>query len=188
MWKSYNLFQNLCKYLFLKNLNLCKDVYFELIIIINKPYKPNKMRKLIYIPILSIFCITILFVSCKPSAKEEAAQENVTKAKDDLAKVRQEANEQEWQSFKYEVNNVIAKNDERIAELKKGMNNSTKSADIEYQKKVNALKAKNDSLKLKMKEYKNDANSNWQSFKSEFNHDMEGIGNALNDLTIDNKN
>jgi len=29
--------------------------------------------------------------------------------------------------------------------------------------------------------------SNWESFKREFNHDMDEIGQALKDLTVDNK-
>jgi hypothetical protein len=29
--------------------------------------------------------------------------------------------------------------------------------------------------------------SDWESFKREFTHDMEGLGQALNDLTVNNK-
>jgi hypothetical protein len=29
--------------------------------------------------------------------------------------------------------------------------------------------------------------SNWESFKREFNHDMDEIGKSLEDLTVDNK-
>jgi hypothetical protein len=38
-----------------------------------------------------------------------------------------------------------------------------------------------------MKAYKNDADSDWQSFKREFNHDMDELGNAFNNLTVNNK-
>lgn len=145
------------------------------------------MKKLLFIPIVAIFSAATLFVSCKPSAKEEAAKENVEEAKEDLAEARQEANEEEWQSFKNEMNAVIDKNDARIAELKKDMKKTGQKADAEYDRKIDALKAKNDSLKVKMEGYKNDANSDWQSFKTEFNHDMEGLGDALNNLTVNNK-
>jgi DNA-directed RNA polymerase subunit N (RpoN/RPB10) len=30
--------------------------------------------------------------------------------------------------------------------------------------------------------------SDWEAFKREFNHDMEELGKALKDLTVDNKN
>ena len=58
------------------------------------------MKKLLFIPVVAIFSAATLFVSCKPSAKEEAAQENVEEAKEDLAEARQQANEEEWQNFK----------------------------------------------------------------------------------------
>jgi hypothetical protein len=29
--------------------------------------------------------------------------------------------------------------------------------------------------------------SDWESFKREFNHDMDELGQALKDLTVDNK-
>jgi hypothetical protein len=51
------------------------------------------MKKLIYIPVIALLTISIAtaFVSCKPSAKEEAAQEKVEEAKDDLAEAKKEA-------------------------------------------------------------------------------------------------
>jgi hypothetical protein len=38
-----------------------------------------------------------------------------------------------------------------------------------------------------MDTYKNDANSNWQSFKREFKHDTDELGQALKDFTVNNK-
>ena len=38
-----------------------------------------------------------------------------------------------------------------------------------------------------MEDYKADSKENWESFKTEFNHDMDELGNAFRDLTIDNK-
>ena len=29
--------------------------------------------------------------------------------------------------------------------------------------------------------------SDWESFKREFSHDMDGLGQAINDLTVNNK-
>lgn len=125
--------------------------------------------------------------SCKPSPKEEAAKQNVEEAKEDLAQARKEANEEEWQDFKQKMNAVIVKNDARIDELKQEIKKSGKSVNEEYDKKINALKEKNAELKVKMDTYKNDANSDWQTFKTEFNHDMDQLGNSLKDFTINNK-
>ncbi|MGQ7946552.1 hypothetical protein [Flavobacterium sp. WC2509] len=145
------------------------------------------MKKLVFIPVFALFTVSTMFISCKPTPKEEAAQENVEEAKEDLAEAKQQANEEEWQNFKNEMNAVIEKNDARIAELKQNIKNTGKSADIEYQKKIDTLNERNEKLKVKMRDYKNDANSDWQSFKREFNHDMEGLGDALNNITVNNK-
>ena len=34
--------------------------------------------------------------------------------------------------------------------------------------------------------YKNDANSDWQSFKKEYNRDMEDLGESLKNFTVKN--
>ncbi|PJJ09292.1 hypothetical protein CLU83_2638 [Flavobacterium sp. 1] len=146
------------------------------------------MKKTVFIPMVAMFSIAIIFTSCKPSTKEvQDAQENVQEAKEDLAVAKRQANADEWQNFKNEMNAVIEKNDARITALKKEIKKTGKAADAEYDKKVDALEEKNKELKLKMENYKNDADSDWQSFKREFNHDMDELGNAFNDLTVNNK-
>ena len=37
-----------------------------------------------------------------------------------------------------------------------------------------------------MDEYKADGKENWEKFKAEFNHDMDGLGSAFKDLTVKN--
>lgn len=145
------------------------------------------MRKLILIPMVAIFVAIVLMVSCKPSAKEEQAQEKVNEAKVELAIAKEEANQEEWQNFKNDMDATIDRNDARIEELKLEMKNSGESANTEYNRRINVLRDKNDTLKVRMKSYKNDANSDWKSFKSEFNHDMDELGKALKDFTVKNK-
>lgn len=35
--------------------------------------------------------------------------------------------------------------------------------------------------------YYEKSQSDWETFKREYNHDMDELGNALKDLTVDNK-
>lgn len=35
--------------------------------------------------------------------------------------------------------------------------------------------------------YKNDTSSDWKSFKEEYNRDMDELGQAFKNLTVDNK-
>jgi len=37
-----------------------------------------------------------------------------------------------------------------------------------------------------MDDYKQDGKENWEKFKAEFNHDMDELGKAFKDLTINN--
>ncbi|MBK9318793.1 MAG: hypothetical protein IPM91_08215 [Bacteroidetes bacterium] len=49
------------------------------------------------------------------------------------------------------------------------------------------LEDRNSKLKQRLAEFKADSKDGWVSFKAEFNHDMEELGNAMKDLTTDNK-
>ena len=154
------------------------------------------MKKTNLILATAMFTVSALFINCKQSANEttpaqenvEEAKEDVQEAKEELSEARQQANAEEWQNFKDEMNAAIEKNDARIEELKQKIKNTGKAADAAYDKKIDALKEKNEQLKIKMDTYKNDADSDWQSFKREFNHDMDELGNALKDITVNNKN
>ncbi|HSD06343.1 hypothetical protein [Flavobacterium sp.] len=152
------------------------------------------MKKIIFIPVVALFTIATTVTSCKPSPKEEAAQENLQEAKEDvkdaredLAEAKKQANKEEWESFKNDMNVAIEKNNLKIAELKEEIKKSGKKAGIEYNKKIDTLSARNQVLKEKIANYKNDANADWESFKREFNHDMDELGHALKDITVDNK-
>jgi hypothetical protein len=59
--------------------------------------------------------------------------------------------------------------------------------DATYIASIDALEQKNAALKSKLNTYENNAQSDWESFKREFNHDMDQLGNSLRDLTVNNK-
>jgi hypothetical protein len=153
------------------------------------------MKKIIRNLVVIMFVAGLVLVSCKPSTKEENAsqekvedaKENLQDAKDSLVAAKKSATAEEWQDFKDETESIIDKNEARIAELKLKMKKTGKSMDAKYEKNIEVLEQKNKDLKVKIETYKNDANADWQSFKREFNHDMDEIGQALKDLTINNK-
>jgi uncharacterized protein YcfL len=147
------------------------------------------MKKIIF-----ILAVTIL-VGCKSTTKEEiesqekvdVAEQNLKDAKDSLIVAKKAATAEEWQTFKDQTDSVISYNEAQIAELKMKMQNTGKSVDAKYQKNIDILEQKNKDLKVKADTYKNDANSDWQSFKREFNHDMDEIGQAFKNVIVDNK-
>lgn len=56
-----------------------------------------------------------------------------------------------------------------------------------YEKQIAVLEEKNSEMKIRMSEYKEDGGEKWQSFKIEFNHDMDELGKSLKDFTVDNE-
>lgn len=153
------------------------------------------MKKIIFALFLTIFISVTILIGCKPSTKEEdtakenldIAKENVETAREDLAKAKKAATNEEWIEFKQETDSVIRVNESRIAELKVKIKNTSKSIHTSYEKKVDTLEQKNANLKAKLANYKNDADTDWQSFKQEFKYDMNELSQALKGLTVNNK-
>jgi len=91
----------------------------------------------------------------------------------------------EIQKFRKEVDEKIKSNETRIAELRTKMSKEKQDVKKKYAKKIDDLEEKNKDLKTKMANYKEDSKENWQSFKKEFNHDMEELGKALKSINVD---
>lgn len=144
--------------------------------------------------ILAIFAGT-LFTSCKNNEQKEVeAIEDVVEATEDLNKVTEDVNEDnaakandaEWQAFKAEANTTIAENETRITDLQMAMKKPGNTFDAAYKKSIDALVDKNNSLKTKIVDYENNQ-TDWASFKREFDSDMSELGQAFKDLTVNNK-
>ncbi|UQD56676.1 peptidase M23 [Flavobacterium sp. K5-23] len=146
------------------------------------------MKKTIYSLVFTLLIAGTGLTGCKSSTKEEIEAElKVEEAKDNLVEVKKEASAEEWKTFEKDTDSVININKIRIAELKLNLKKTGKSIDANYNEKIEVLEQKNKDLKSKMDTYKNDASNDWKSFKNEFNHDMNELGNALKDFTVDNK-
>lgn len=153
------------------------------------------MKKSLLILAITTFVGGTMFTSCKSNSdKKEDAVENVANAKQDLKDVKTEvandavtkANDAEWQTFKTEANATIASNETRIEDLKKAIEKPGTTFDATYAKSIDVLEEKNTALKTKITNYENNQ-TDWQSFKREFKSDMDGLGQAFKDLTVNNK-
>jgi small-conductance mechanosensitive channel len=153
------------------------------------------LNKSIFILALTTFLAGNVFTSCKSNTdKEEDAIENVQEAKENLENVTEDinndaitkANDAEWQTYKADANKTIAENEVRIVALKKAMNKAGTTFDETYKKNIEVLEERNEALKTKISNYENNQ-TDWASFKREFSSDMTEIGDALRDLTVNNK-
>jgi chromosome segregation ATPase len=168
------------------------------------------MKKSIFSVIAAmLFMTTTLLTSCtSPETKVENAQTKVDNAQDKVADAKDKvadakdnlteaqkmanaeaekvANAAAWKVYKAESEVKIKANDARIAELKAGMKKSGKAVTAVYKENVAILEKKNAAMKNRISDY-DKSQSNWEAFKTEFNRDMDELGTALKDFTVNNK-
>ncbi len=149
--------------------------------------------------ILMIFTITGALTALSVTAfaqqdkKVAKAKKEVVEAEKDLTKAKIELTEAtkdsaaDYQRFRNETAQKISENDKKIAELKAKRADEIKEDKAKYDAKVVALEQKNNELKRKAEGSETVKTSAWTSFKREFNHDMDELGKALKDITVDNK-
>ena len=129
----------------------------------------------------------ILFVGCNRSTeKVENAEENVLEAKENLAQAEDDY-QMEVFNFKVATNEKITANEKLLEDLNKEIKVAKKELKATYQNEITKLEQKNAKMKQRMLDYKEDGNEKWQSFKSEYNHDMDELGRALKEFTVNNK-
>lgn len=146
----------------------------------------------------NIFFVMILGISinsCQsPAEKVDEAKINVTEAKQDLQQAQSEADskvikiadELQWKTFKDETEVKIKDNEKLIKSIKAKMSNKDKAKDVAYSNQIDALEMENAKFKDRMYNYEINK-SDWESFKLEFNHDMDELGKALKDFSVNNK-
>ena len=137
------------------------------------------MKKTIFYTALSVIIASSIFTSC------ESKEKKVEDAKQELKEAQRELNA-EYPTFKTDAETKIADNEKRIAELREKLNKPGKAPLDEMRKKrIDELEEKNVVLRSRLYGYEKER-SDWETFKREFNHDMESIGGAFKDLGKDN--
>lgn len=134
---------------------------------------------------ISVFYVaavmSISILACKSAAqKETAAKQNVAEANQDLENTK-EKNAADWKVFKAEAEAKILSNDQRIAELKIKANKPGSTYNSVYKNRIEKLETQNNELKSRIKNY-NSSQTDWQTFKSDFNREMDEVGKNLKDI------
>lgn len=137
---------------------------------------------------IAVVIVFTFLASCNsPAEKVEEAQEDVVEAEQDLTEAQNDYSA-EFANFKKESDEKIAENEKKIAEINENMSKEKKSVQDENKEKIAVLEQRNANLKQRISEYKDDGNEKWQSFKREFNHDMNQLGQSLKDFNHNDKN
>jgi hypothetical protein len=93
----------------------------------------------------------------------------------------------DWESFRTEAEKRIDENDRKISELEMNNTLAINRSKKEYNEALVDFKERNKKLRSRLRNVKMESREKWNEFKREFNHDMEELGSALNDFTVNNK-
>ncbi len=94
----------------------------------------------------------------------------------------------DFKKFKKDSEAKIKDNEKKIADLKVKHSQMGAKELVDHQNKVSALEQKNTKLKSKLSSFKeDDSKGNWESFKVDFKHDMDELGKAMKDFSVNNK-
>jgi len=122
----------------------------------------------------------------------ENAEDKVQEAKKDLADSKRELYTirldtiSNYEQFKIEAEKIIIAQEKNITEFKARLASENKEINADYDKKLVELENKNNELKRKLADYKDNGQDKWNGFKNEFNHDINELGKAFKDLTVEN--
>jgi DNA repair exonuclease SbcCD ATPase subunit len=136
--------------------------------------------KKIVIAVVGCMAGAILSSCQSKEQKLENAQEKVKDANEDLDEAQREfRNEQETQ---------IKENENDIKMYRDNLNSQKMESRADYQRRVDSLETRNEELKRKLNEYngKGETNEKWESFKREFNHDMDELKKSVKDIGKNN--
>lgn len=146
------------------------------------------MKKSILIMTAFTIITGAILTSCNtPAKKVDSAQDNVIEAKEDLVDAKEEYLV-EIENYRKETALRIKANNQSIVDFNKKIENEKNDAKAEYEKQIAALEQKNNNLEKRLDNYKVDGEDNWIVFKTEFNNDMDKLGQAFKDLTVKNVN
>jgi hypothetical protein len=150
------------------------------------------MKKIFLILTLaSTILFGFLVTSCESAASKKKAEEaKIEEAEDAIDEMNNDAADEvandEWTTFKNEWQQMIDNNDKRIAEIRSNMSQSGKVIDDIRSKRIAELEQRNRDLRARLDGFDRNK-SNWEQFKSEFQRDMDAIGDAFQDLSEDNQ-
>ena len=136
---------------------------------------------------MSIVLLAFVTTRCaSPATKVDDAKENLHDAEVDLAKSLKDSTEAaDWKEFKTSAQTKLDAYRSDIAALREKKSKGGKFMDPIYGEQILTLEQKSLSLQTRVDDYEK-YHSNWETFKREFDHDVEELGKTLKDISTDN--
>jgi len=138
------------------------------------------MKNLKKVITISFMIIGVMLIGCF---------ENSEKSKQDIKEniKENEAYKLEMDEYRFRIAEQITTNENSIIAFRSRIANQKKEARADYEKKINDLNNKNTDLKMRLDAFNADNKESWELFKVEFGRDMDELGNALRDFTINSQ-
>jgi Mg2+ and Co2+ transporter CorA len=140
--------------------------------------------------IATAVCLTFLLVACqKPEQKVEDAKDKVANANQDLKEATREARtawQEAWLTFKGDNDSEIGDNERRIIELRKEVSKLHKRYRANYSVRIDELERRNNDLRDRVNNYKDEGDVKWEEFKKETKRNMDDLTLSINKITIKN--
>lgn len=153
------------------------------------------MKKMIFPIAIFAIAISATTIGCANDAEKVVdAKEEVVEAKDDLAKAQEDASVnaakaatvEEWKLFKIESETQIQNNEAEIARLKISLKKPGKELDAMYSESIMVLEKKNKDIMAKVNNYET-SQSDWATFRREYDYDMGSLSQSIKDLGTNNR-
>jgi dynactin complex subunit len=138
------------------------------------------MKNLKKVITISFIVIGVMLIGCF---------ENSEKSKQDIKEniKENEAYKLEMDEYRFRIAEQITTNENSIIAFRSRIASQKKEARADYEKKINDLNNKNTDLKMRLDAFNADNKESWELFKVEFGRDMDELGNALHDFTINSQ-
>lgn len=144
------------------------------------------MKKSVLFLTLTAFMAGMVFTGCDRQAeKVDSAKAKLEAAEHELQKAKEDFNP-EYEKFKIEAEKQIEENESLIADLKEQSTKIKREAKAQYETTIADLEKRNEAMKTKIRNYKNERDEKWEAFKREFNHDVTELGQSIKDLLKNN--
>lgn len=136
--------------------------------------------------------IASAIVGCNSiTANKKQEEEKAEEAKYVHALALEEAEKMKIDSVEYaiyceESEMKLAENDRKIESLKSTIKAESKSIRITTENALNDAKVKNKQLKIKLNDFQKGVKSDWESFKLDFNKDLDELGKSISAMAEKN--
>lgn len=147
------------------------------------------MKRMMYYLITTMVVTGVILTACQSSTtkREKARAEEMPDTVIYIDQNSKTTLKDSIDQFKKHSEKQIRLNNEEIVLFKAKIVAENKKQKIKDDKKIAELELRNNDLVIRLDNYYDESQEQWDSFKTEYNEDMYDLGNELKGILIENK-